>query len=523
MNNNEIEVDENDLKKDDYNYKGYFIENDEVDAEPKYFEFGAHFSYKELYMVLDILRQKQLKTQKGKQIEKVLQINKKKASNRERNNTKNKDNEKENNLNQIINIFKFQGKSRNIENKEHDELTFIPKNNFNNFLSLKKGPQNKSTNNYKSSQFNHGRINYLKIYKNKIHNIKLDQIQFGKFSEKYLLTKKKQNFFINQRNKLFSKSKPKNKKENNKNDGFSNDLSLQKSFQTQIHQIEKKAKKNIKMNFLPYLSNSISSIEKGNKTYKKENTKSSQIAIDKIVLKKIQFPNKKEIEKSKHLNNLLRNNKSKQNKDITEYKNNTTNKVKIKETKETKILPTKKNISIKIDNNDSNINEKSKPIISVSIDNNNNIEVFDNDKMRVKIKSVKHQINKIKNLPNLNIDFIKKNKLASKIEKNNKKLESKKSKESLNILINKNNENISRNKFYDLMKNIRLNTGNKSMNNNLSKINNTQQNINYLKKHGLNKKKKTIINNKNNYKHLIIGVPSYSNSNKKKNFFFTII
>ena len=96
MNNNEIEVDENDLKKDDYNYKGYFIENDEVDAEPKYFEFGAHFSYKELYMVLDILRQKQLKTQKGKQIEKVLQINKKKASNRERNNTKNKDNEKEN-------------------------------------------------------------------------------------------------------------------------------------------------------------------------------------------------------------------------------------------------------------------------------------------------------------------------------------------------------------------------------------------------------------------------------------------
>ena len=51
--------------------------------------------------------------------------------------------------------------------------------------------------------------------------------------------------------------------------------------------------------------------------------------------------------------------------------------------------------------------------------------------------------------------------------------------------------------------------------NTLSKINNTQQNINYSKKKlGIKKEKKSLINNNTNKNN--ISIPSYSNSNKKK-------
>ena len=42
----------NNKNQDDLlNYKGYFVENN-CNEEKKYFEFGAHFSYKELYHAL---------------------------------------------------------------------------------------------------------------------------------------------------------------------------------------------------------------------------------------------------------------------------------------------------------------------------------------------------------------------------------------------------------------------------------------------------------------------------------------
>ena len=72
------------------------------------------------------------------------------------------------------------------------------------------------------------------------------------------------------------------------------------------------------------------------------------------------------------------------------------------------------------------------------------------------------------------------------------------------------------------MKNISLInfSENKSMFNNLSKINSTQQSINYFQKIGLNKKNKNFISNKNNNKNLIIGMPSYSNSNITSNNYY---
>ena len=166
--------DDIDVKDDIFNYKGYFFENPEEDEDPKYFEFGAHFPYKALYNALRILRENQNKEEKGKQIEKIIQISKKKIANKERNNTKikKKDNS---NLNNIINIFKFKGRSRNIgvdgQEENQNELTFVPKINVKNNLSVKKEEKNQSKSLYAyKTNFNRG--NYMKIYKNiknKIH------------------------------------------------------------------------------------------------------------------------------------------------------------------------------------------------------------------------------------------------------------------------------------------------------------------------------------------------------------------
>ena len=285
MINDENDEQENDLINNNYDYKGYFIENTDADEDPKYFEYGAHFPYQKLYKILESIRDKQSKIQKSKQIEKIFQPSKKKANMRERNNTRNKQNDKTNSLVKIINIFKTKGRSRNILKEEQDELTFIPKNNFKNILSIKNDKQNKSVNNYK---LNNSGINYLRIYKNKIYNIKLNDTKLGKLSENYYLTKQKN--FINQRLKLFSINKNKSKAFNNKNSKDSYELSLQRSFQTQIQQIRKTAKNNIKKNIYPFFSNSKSSIDKINKSTKNEKIKSSQLSSNKTELKKIKFP-----------------------------------------------------------------------------------------------------------------------------------------------------------------------------------------------------------------------------------------
>ena len=468
MINDEGDEQDNEIENNNYDYKGYFIENAEADEEPKYFEYGAHFPYNELCNILESIRNKQVKMQKGKQIEKILQPNKKKASTRERNNTRNKQNDKVNSLVKIINIFKSKGHSRNIQKEEQDEKTFMHNNK--NILSLKKDKQNKSVTKYNT---NNSGINYLKIYKNKIHNINLNNEKIGKLSDKYYQTKQKQKNFISKRLILFSKSKSKNKGKNNINSKDSYEISLQRSFQTQIQPIKKSAKKNIKKNYYPIFSNSKKSIEKINKSYKKERIKLSQITTNKTAMKKIKFPNNAEISK-KSIDLNVPNSSSKTN-----------NKECIQKHKNSKL----NNEKINTNNN--------KPMISVSIETNN-VKVLKNNKIR----SLKHVYKELNN-----------NLLTSEFNKNKtkKNLAINKTKESLNILFNTNEKN-SRNKLNDFLKNISLInfTDNKISLNTLSKINNTQQNINY----GAKKEKKSLINNNSNKNN--ISIPSYSNSNKKK-------
>ena len=100
---NEVD-DSNDLSLQNnmLNYKGYFVENEDEDTDPKYFEFGAHFPYRELYKRLEELSRNQNK-------EFVRQLNVKNIVNKERNNTRNKPI----NMQNFLNKYDSKGKSRN--------------------------------------------------------------------------------------------------------------------------------------------------------------------------------------------------------------------------------------------------------------------------------------------------------------------------------------------------------------------------------------------------------------------------
>ena len=58
MAENFIEVEESedniDVKNENFNYKGYFLENEEEEGK-KFYEFGAHFPYNFLYKKLEII------------------------------------------------------------------------------------------------------------------------------------------------------------------------------------------------------------------------------------------------------------------------------------------------------------------------------------------------------------------------------------------------------------------------------------------------------------------------------------
>ena len=120
------------------NYKGYFVENGR-DEEKKFFEYGAHFSYKELYVTLMKLKTKNEKSEKS---EKVAKIIPKKKFNLERNNQKDK--KIEENINNIIKEFKMKTRSRNIAqqgnkvslNPNYNQLTFIPLNSNQNKMNI---------------------------------------------------------------------------------------------------------------------------------------------------------------------------------------------------------------------------------------------------------------------------------------------------------------------------------------------------------------------------------------------------
>ena len=115
--NDNIEV-----KDDIYNYKGYFVENEE-EEEKKFYEFGAHFPYMYLYQKLEILAQE--REQQQKDLEKKLIENEKESRDDPATNEESKVNE---NLKDILSTFQQKGKSRN-RGDVGMGLTYMPQMN----------------------------------------------------------------------------------------------------------------------------------------------------------------------------------------------------------------------------------------------------------------------------------------------------------------------------------------------------------------------------------------------------------
>ena len=225
---NESDSDEDiDVKNDIYNYKGYFIENEE-EEEKKFYEFGAHFPYKYLYHRLEIIAKE--REEKQKELEQILKE-------KEIKETQNNENikAKDNNLKGLLDIFEQKGKSRNRYNIGNG-LTYMPqmnKKNQNNFniidnveINLVKSTSGKNQNKNKNNKIsksnkNSSNNNYSTKYKdNKNLNInkKSDKKKGKKYQNNQIKIRKRNNYnmiYIN--NSLHSNINIFNKKKiNNK-------------------------------------------------------------------------------------------------------------------------------------------------------------------------------------------------------------------------------------------------------------------------------------------------------------------
>ena len=115
--NDNIEV-----KDDIYNYKGYFVENEE-EEEKKFYEFGAHFPYMYLYQRLEIIAQE--REEKQKELEKKLIEKEKESRDDPATNEESKPSE---NLKDLLSNFQQKGKSRN-RGDVGVGLTYMPQMN----------------------------------------------------------------------------------------------------------------------------------------------------------------------------------------------------------------------------------------------------------------------------------------------------------------------------------------------------------------------------------------------------------
>jgi len=489
------------LEEDGHNYKGYFLENGEDENEIKFFEYGAHFPYKELYNILEGIKKRQLKIQICKNIDKIFSSNKNKNIIKKKNNTRNKRYQKIISSNSINKTLKNRDRSRCIIKLGQSELTFISNNNNKNTLSFTKEKYSSSVFNNKSYS---GKINYLNKYKSNIYNIKQNQNRKRKLSKKYLLTKIDPNNSLCHNMKLLSKSMKKSKLDNNKKNKYSNNsnnLSIQKSPDTLVYK-RKLDKKNINIDSL---------MTKFKNSYQKERFKISKFNHNNILTKKNNLTNIKlneiKLRKSNCCNKLINNNKLQ----VSEAHFNTLNNSKEKDinhkknilkkinNKKPKFLPKKNNIFIKINENidDSKENTYYNDLILSSIENNG-----------IKMNNINNTIIVEKrNLENLKIKSI--NTKLIKDKKIQKKKNQKQIQENSNISFYNSDKKNSKKKR-DILKKISLFkiSDNKTLSNkNLSNINKTQQNIKCSK--NLSSKIKIL---ESNNKHIL---SSYSKTKNK--------
>jgi len=197
----EEESNENiDVKDDIYNYKGYFVENEQEEEEKKFYEFGAHFPYEQLCQRLEIISKE--RNEKQKELEEKLK-EKEKEKETKNDPSSNKDMKNNDNIKNLLSIYQQKGKSRNRVDVEKG-LTYMPHLNKKIINNLNEN-ENTENNLLKSTS---NQVNQeIKNKENNIIQINLD------------LNDNKGNLFNINNNSITIKSKGriKNNKKKNKN------------------------------------------------------------------------------------------------------------------------------------------------------------------------------------------------------------------------------------------------------------------------------------------------------------------
>ena len=114
------------VKDDIFNYKGYFVENEE-EEEKKFYEFGAHFPYMFLYQRLEIIAQEREEMQKELENKLKEKDMEKEKESRDDQGT-NEESKTTGNLKDLLSNFQQKGKSRNRVDVGIG-LTYIPQMN----------------------------------------------------------------------------------------------------------------------------------------------------------------------------------------------------------------------------------------------------------------------------------------------------------------------------------------------------------------------------------------------------------
>ena len=557
------------FKDDILNYRGYFVENGD-EEEKKFYEYGAHFPYMYLYQRLEILAQerKSNKKQLEKKLENkekmIININNKDSKDDPITNEESKQNE---NLKDLLNIFKQKGKSRNRGDVDIG-LTYMP------HLNRKKEEQSNAIENIaagliKSSagKNEESKIKASKNIKNmKKNNLnKKEELIGANLKYNNFINKNKKNDTNNNNSKVTKKAKSgkqqtkirkrnENKIWNINNTLNGNTLSLNILNKTKLG--EKNNSKNMTHD-IPYMTklknnlvNKLKSIQ-----YSKEKLREQILNTGNIGQNKNKRGNiKKMINKFRNLNNKGSYNGYQNTKNTSSSKNLVTNnKKEINKISKIDIPSVVNTIKEKLEKNNNNVNNNSKiknKTNNRNMLNNNNNNFINQNNFMSNLKTN----NKNKNIYNVNKNLIKKANVTSKnnisinnntrnqnqknkIPNNNYKtvllqkeniksssinrnqnefLENMVSKKSKNNVSRNNNIPIFNNQIQNsLNKNFQsVNVNNQNKNNKPKAIN---TNINLTKNlNNLNQQNKTLISNKIKEINVQINKNCASNANLKK-------
>ena len=519
------------VKDDIFNYKGYFVENEE-EEEKKFYEFGAHFPYMFLYQRLEIIAQEREEMQKELENKLKEKDMEKEKESRDDQGT-NEESKTTGNLKDLLSNFQQKGKSRNRVDVGIG-LTYIPQ-------------MNKKINNHL----------------NAIENIEINLIKSSsgqEQSEKKENKNEKINNSNNKSNALIAKNKGETKKNNDKKVKCKNKKKNTKISHQQIKIRKRNENKALNINNSINTNNTVSiNIFNKNKFGDKINPKNLTHDIPYISkiknnlvgkLKSIKYSKerlRKQILNAGNLEQRL-NKKVKMNNILSKIRNrnNKWSYSKYFGYQNTKNTSSSKNVLSK-EKNKKNlmINKIGISSINQGKKGNNNIINFNKNKtnknsnicsynniLNNNIKSIKEN-NFIKNIKNNNILFSSNTNNKKYININNKKIPNKKNCKS-NLYDKQGTKPISghRRNNLDFIENIciKTNKNNISRNNNIpSFINPSQNNTNknfYSVNNGFNthiksnklKNNQININFSNNFGNLTQQLrPQNSNRWKEKN------